>query len=118
MKPEVKEVTEKQEQEVKTQRQEETKTQDEKITEKDPEATAEAMRVVEGLVKSCPQASYDELMALYSRVMKECLLMDEQHMKREEKMRELRRLFHQYSVCGTNTTTLAWLRIASLPLLY
>lgn len=118
VKPEVKEVTEKQEQEVKTQRQEETKTQDEKITEEDPEATAEAMRVVEGLVKSCPQASYDELMALYSRVMKECLLMDEQHMKREEKMRELRRLFHQYSVCGTNTTTLAWLRIASLPLLY
>ena len=97
------EVKEVKEEEKVTEAMEEVEEEEKEEKEEDPKAEAEAMGVVESLIKSCPCAQYDELIALYARVVKECLLMDERQMKKEEKLQELRRVFHEYSVCATNT---------------
>ena len=76
----------------------------------DPKAVEEAMEIVKALVKNSEYCCFDNLMALYSRVAKHCLLMDEKHMRKEEKMRELRTLFNLCSVCATKTSLSRWFR--------
>lgn len=76
----------------------------------DPKAVEEAMEIVKALVKSSEYCCFDNLIALYSRVAKHCLLMDEKHIRKEEKMRELRTLFNLCSVCATKTSLPRWFR--------